>query len=115
MIKYQRDRPKSKQFEEIRALGDEAFSFQFEDSELLEKLIGGNQTVFSRPVHPLTMEHSGGKPDPESKLHYRVCSKAVLLIKFVHVYSVVTHVRSFIECKKDRTYRRMNGQFENNF
>ena len=27
---FVRDRPKSKQFEEIRALGEEAFSFKFE-------------------------------------------------------------------------------------
>ena len=55
-----RDRPKSKQFPEIRvskrigkknlkhifkALGDDAFSFQFEDSSLLEGLIAGETRV----------------------------------------------------------------------
>jgi hypothetical protein len=36
-----RDRPKSKQLEAIRNLGEEAFSFKFEDSELLASLIQG--------------------------------------------------------------------------
>ena len=55
-----RDRPKSKQLPEIRvskriekiflkhifkALGDDAFSFQFEDSSLLEGLIAGETRV----------------------------------------------------------------------
>ena len=35
-----RDRPKSKQFPEILALGDAAFDFQFEDSDLLAEMIG---------------------------------------------------------------------------
>ena len=35
-----RDRPLTKQLPEIKALGDKAFDFQFEDSELLAKLIG---------------------------------------------------------------------------
>ena len=43
-----RDRPKSKQFDVIKALGDAAFSFKFEDSELLEGLIAG-QTPETHP------------------------------------------------------------------
>lgn len=35
-----RDRPPSKQFPEIQALGDAAFDFQFEDSDLLNEMIG---------------------------------------------------------------------------
>ena len=35
-----RDRPPSKQFPEIVALGDAAFDFQFEDSDLLATMIG---------------------------------------------------------------------------
>ena len=35
-----RDRPPSKQFPEVLALGDAAFDFKFEDSELLDKMIG---------------------------------------------------------------------------
>jgi hypothetical protein len=40
-----RDRPKSKQLEAIRNLGEEAFSFKFEDSELLASLIQGCSIV----------------------------------------------------------------------
>jgi hypothetical protein len=40
-----RDRPKSKQLEAIRNLGEEAFSFKFEDSELLASLIQGCSLV----------------------------------------------------------------------
>ena len=35
-----RDRPPSKQFAEVLALGDAAFDFKFEDSELLDTMIG---------------------------------------------------------------------------
>ena len=35
-----RDRPPSKQFPEIVALGDAAFDFKFEDSDLLATMIG---------------------------------------------------------------------------
>ena len=35
-----RDRPPSKQFPEIQALGDAAFDFQFEDSDLLATMVG---------------------------------------------------------------------------
>ena len=35
-----RDRPPSKQFPEVLALGDAAFDFKFEDSELLDEMIG---------------------------------------------------------------------------
>ena len=37
-----RDRPPSKQFPEVLALGDAAFDFKFEDSELLEEMIAGD-------------------------------------------------------------------------
>ena len=45
-----RDRPKSKMFEVIRNLGDEAFSFKFEGSALLDKLIGGRHGIFLSEV-----------------------------------------------------------------
>ena len=43
-----RDRPKSKQFPEILALGDAAFDFQFEGSDLLAEMIGED----TRETHP---------------------------------------------------------------
>ena len=43
-----RDRPKSKQFPEILALGEAAFDFQFEGSDLLAEMIGSD----TRESHP---------------------------------------------------------------
>ena len=49
-----RDRPKSKQFDVIKALGDAAFSFKFEDSDLLAGLTEGH----TPDTHPhLYTEH----------------------------------------------------------
>ena len=52
-----RDRPPSKQFPEVLALGDAAFDFKFEDSELLEKMIGDD----TREKYPDKGSHQSRK------------------------------------------------------
>jgi len=45
VLLWSRDRPKSKQMEAIRNLGEEAFSFKFEGSDLLANLTQGQGRI----------------------------------------------------------------------